>query len=247
MVQTAKGQTFMETLHGHGEQGSENVVETFSDSDWNGGQASKARPQQFMQRMALWRTALRGHRSAFVRQAQYPESLEKLRRALSPPAASVWSCTRSPNMSINFSSPLITLIHSTSHTAHHTPLISHQSSHITQLTQHLTYTLISHYIAHTHSSHTTHLKPLIFHHSSHTTHLTQHLTHLQRLGFCLSSEQAVKTTVWLNTTDGKEKKRDEEGRKKKQNKKDDGHPSCARRRPGTVRNPFSGIQRRPGT
>ena len=71
--------------------------------------------------------------------------------------------------------PLIALVHTTSHRhTHHTPLISHHSSHTTHLTQlltqHLTYTLISH-----HSSQTTHLSPLVAHHSSHTIHLI-HLT-----------------------------------------------------------------------
>ena len=68
--------------------------------------------------------------------------------------------------------PLIT--HHSSHTTHHTPLITHYSSHTTHHTP-----LIIHHASHTtdhtpliihHSSHTTHHTLLIIHHSSHTTH-----------------------------------------------------------------------------
>ena len=53
--------------------------------------------------------------------------------------------------------------HYSSHTTHHTQLISHHSSHTTHLTHHI--------------SHTTHLTQLITHNSSHTTHLTQLTSH----------------------------------------------------------------------
>ena len=103
--------------------------------------------------------------------------------------------------------PLL-ITHPSSHTSHHTPLISHISSplishpsshtsHHTPLISHISSPLFSHPSSHsTHLkpliSHTTHLTPLISQHSSQTTHLTHlsttHLTPLiRRLGRgCLS-------------------------------------------------------------
>ena len=89
----------------------------------------------------------------------------------------------SPLASHHHFTPLISFIsHHSSHIISHN--ISHtRLSHTTHLTQHLTYTLISH-----HSSQSTHLSPPISHHSSLTIHLSppSHTTHFFHLTSLIS-------------------------------------------------------------
>ena len=92
----------------------------------------------------------------------------------------------------------------TPHRSSHWPnTTSHMhSSHTAHLTQHLTYTLISHHSSQTiishHSYHTTHLTPLISHYPSHITHFTpivsRHLFHTTALTPLLMSHQSSHTT-----------------------------------------------------
>ena len=114
-----------------------------------------------------------GRALAFAWQAQYREP---------PEGASARLVAAGRRWAIHHT-PLIT--HHSSHTIHHTPLDTHHSSHTIHHRPFITHHS-SHTIHHTplithHSSHTIHHTPLDTHHSSHTNHhrpfITHHSTH----------------------------------------------------------------------